>query len=99
MSTTRSLRSTTGSLTLLALCGALAAAAPVVAAQSYPSKPIRIIVTATAGGPPDILARWLAERLGPALGVPIVVDDRPASSAMSLFCQPWAASKITSARC
>jgi len=60
------------SIPLFALCATLAAAAPAVAAETYPSKPIRIIVTATAGGPPDILARWLAERLGPALGVPLV---------------------------
>ncbi len=64
-------------LALFALSIALGAAAPAVAAEVYPSKPIRILVTATPGGPPDILARWLAERLGPALAVPIVVDNRP----------------------
>lgn len=62
---------------LFALCIALAAVAPVSAAESYPSKPIRIIVTGTPGGPPDLLTRWLAERLGPALGVAIVVENRP----------------------
>ena len=64
-------------LAVFALCAAFAAVAPVAAAQSYPSKPIRIIVTGTPGGPPDLLARWLAERLGPALGVAIVVENRP----------------------
>ncbi len=64
-------------LALFALGAALVAAAPAAAAESYPSKPIRILVTATPGGPPDILARWLAERLVPALAVPIVVDNRP----------------------
>jgi tripartite-type tricarboxylate transporter receptor subunit TctC len=57
-----------------ALCAAFAS---VAAAESYPSKPIRIIVTGTPGGPPDLLARWLAERLGPALGGSIVVENRP----------------------
>jgi len=62
---------------LFALCAALAAVAPVAAAESYPSKPIRIIVTGTPGGPPDLLARWLAERLAPALRGVVVVENRP----------------------
>ena len=61
-------------LAVFALCAAFAS---VAAAESYPSKPIRIIVTGTPGGPPDLLARWLAERLGPALGGAIVVENRP----------------------
>jgi len=67
----------TRKLARFALCVACAAAAPVALAESFPSKPIRIIVTATPGGPPDLLSRWLAERLGPALGVAIVVENRP----------------------
>jgi len=61
-------------LALFALCAVLASGA---AAESYPSRPIRIIVTGTPGGPPDLLARWLAERLGPALRGTIVVENRP----------------------
>jgi len=61
-------------LAVLALCAAFVS---VEAAESYPSKPIRIIVTGTPGGPPDLLARWLAERLGPALRGVIVVENRP----------------------
>lgn len=64
-------------LALFALCAALAAVAPFAAAESYPSKPIRIIVTGTPGGPPDILSRWLAERLARALGGAVVVENRP----------------------
>ena len=64
-------------LALFALYVALAAIAPAKATESYPSRPIRIFVTATPGGPPDVLARWLAERLAPALGVPIVAENRP----------------------
>ena len=64
-------------LALYALGAACAAIAPVAAADRYPSKPIRIVVTATPGGPPDLLTRWLAERLAPALGGVIVVENRP----------------------
>lgn len=64
-------------LALFALCAAFASVAPVAAAESYPSRPIRLIVTAAPGGPPDLLARWLADRLTPALGGTIVVEDRP----------------------
>jgi tripartite-type tricarboxylate transporter receptor subunit TctC len=64
-------------LALFALCTGLASVAPLAAAENYPSRPIRLVVTATAGGPPDVLARWLAERLGPALGATIVVENRP----------------------
>ncbi|MES2227563.1 MAG: tripartite tricarboxylate transporter substrate binding protein [Pseudomonadota bacterium] len=64
-------------LALLALCAAFTVATPVAATERYPSKPIRIVVTGTPGGPPDLLARWLADHLGPVLGVPIVVDNRP----------------------
>jgi len=68
---------TISKLALFAVCVACAAAAPGAAAESYPSKPIRLIVTATPGGPPDVLARWLAERLAPALRAAIVVENRP----------------------
>lgn len=44
--------------------------------QPYPVKPIRLIVPSAAGSPPDIRARWLAEKLRSALKQPIIVDDR-----------------------
>ena len=46
-------------------------------AQDYPSKPIRMIVPFSAGGPTDVLARSLAKSMGEVLGQPIIVDNRP----------------------
>ena len=46
-------------------------------AESYPSKPIRIIAPAVAGSPPDVRARWLAEKLYPALGQRVIVENKP----------------------
>ena len=43
----------------------------------YPSKPIRVIVGTTPGGPPDVVARLIGEKLATAYGQPIIVDNRP----------------------
>jgi tripartite-type tricarboxylate transporter receptor subunit TctC len=60
---------------------ALAAAGPAALAQApYPDKTLRIMVGASAGGGTDILARMLAERLGPALKQTVVVENRPGAS-------------------
>jgi tripartite-type tricarboxylate transporter receptor subunit TctC len=46
-------------------------------AQTYPAKPIRLIVTFAAGGSSDALARGLAKQLGDQMGVSVVVENRP----------------------
>jgi tripartite-type tricarboxylate transporter receptor subunit TctC len=58
-----------------------AAASPAVArvarAQSYPTRPVKLIVGAAPGGAPDLFARIVANWLSPHLGQPFVVDNRP----------------------
>jgi tripartite-type tricarboxylate transporter receptor subunit TctC len=46
-------------------------------AQSYPTRPVRIVVPFAAGGPADNYARFLAQRLGDTMGQSFVVDDKP----------------------
>lgn len=45
-------------------------------AQSYPSKPIKLIVPFPAGGPADTIARVLTEKMAPLLGQPIILENR-----------------------
>ena len=69
-----------------AVAGALFAGALAIthaAAQSmpaYPTKPIRVVVNSPPGGAPDVVARIIGERLAPALGQPIVVENRTGAS-------------------
>jgi tripartite-type tricarboxylate transporter receptor subunit TctC len=57
---------------VLALCATLSAHA-----QTWPSKPIRLIVPFPAGGQLDIVARLVADKLSPVLGQPVVVEPKP----------------------
>src|SRR5215471_19964549 len=55
--------------------------APLAAlAQSYPSRPIHIIVSFAPGGPVDVVARMTADKLPEILGAPAVVENRPSST-------------------
>lgn len=56
---------------------ALALAASGAAAQSWPQKPVKMIVPFPAGGPTDVLTRALSDKLAAALGQPVVVDNKP----------------------
>ena len=46
-------------------------------AQAFPDRPVKLVVPSPAGGPPDIVARLLSDKMGAALGQPIVVENRP----------------------
>ena len=50
-------------------------------AQSYPAKPIKIIVSTTPGGITDILARFLGAHITAKTGQPVVVDNRAGARA------------------
>ena len=66
---------------LVALVVSLSAA-PTASAQSYPSKPIRLLVAFPAGGGGDNVVRPLAQKLNEALATPVVVDNRPGGGGM-----------------
>ena len=63
----------------LAVAGALAcASAPAAAqAQPYPNKPVRVIISTTAGSQPDSIIRVVAQKLGEKWGKAVVIDNRP----------------------
>jgi tripartite-type tricarboxylate transporter receptor subunit TctC len=58
----------------------MSAAAPAVLAQTYPTKPIRMLIGFPPGGGTDIIGRIVAQKLGEAIGQQVIVDNRGGAS-------------------
>jgi tripartite-type tricarboxylate transporter receptor subunit TctC len=64
------------------LATACLASLPVQAQTTWPTQPIRLIVSQSAGGSIDIAARLIGQKLGDALGKPVVIDNRAGANGM-----------------
>jgi tripartite-type tricarboxylate transporter receptor subunit TctC len=65
-----------------AMVVALSYSLPAAAQETYPNRPIRLVVGFGAGGPTDIPARFIADKLGEAFGHRVVVENKPAAAGM-----------------
>src|SRR6476659_5056600 len=67
------IKSVVGVIALSLSCGS-------AAAQTFPSKPIRIIVPTVAGSAPDVRVRQIAPKVSESVGQPVIVDNRPGAN-------------------
>ena len=66
----------------LLLSAGMATVALPLLAQSYPTRPVKILVPFAAGGPADVYGRFMAQKLGDALGQSFVVDNKPGAGSV-----------------
>ena len=70
------------SIRSLLTAAAVAACALPTHADTYPARPIKLIIGFAAGGTTDAIARYYAQKMGEVLGTPIVVDNKPGAGQM-----------------
>jgi tripartite-type tricarboxylate transporter receptor subunit TctC len=66
---------------VIAVIAACAGSAETAFAQSWPNRPIRMVVPYTPGGYTDLMARLVSEKMSAALGQPIVIENKPGANA------------------
>jgi tripartite-type tricarboxylate transporter receptor subunit TctC len=66
----------------LALALVLSSATALASAQSYPAKPIRLVIPQAPGGGSDTIGRYIADKLGDSLGQPVVPENKPGAAGM-----------------
>ena len=69
-------------VSLIAACVLSLSTSSLMAQENYPSRPLRIIATYTAGTGADLLSRIVANAMSPLLGQPIIVENRPGAGGM-----------------
>jgi tripartite-type tricarboxylate transporter receptor subunit TctC len=73
---------TTRRFIAVVVCAAATLGTPATAQDSYPSRPVRLVVGFGAGGPTDIPARFIADKLGNLLGQRVIVENKPGAAGM-----------------
>lgn len=66
----------------LLIAGALALSSMAASAADYPTRTVKIIVPFAAGGPADIYARFIAQKLGESMGQSFIIDNRPGAGSI-----------------
>ncbi len=68
---------------MLVLAGVMALSGPAIAADAkYPTRPVRVVVPTAPAGGVDLLARFVAQKLGDRMGEQFFIDNRPGAAGM-----------------